>query len=64
MAAVGIEVINVFGGMVYFDVMQLVEYRNLDFVRFENLLMKEKVVVFLYEDFVIFGVNVVKLIID
>lgn len=64
MVLVGIEVMNVFGGMVYLDVMELVKYRYLDIVRFENLLMKEKVVVLFYEDLVIFGVNVVKLIID
>lgn len=64
MISVGIEAINVFGGNAYLDVMKLAKHRNLDNARFENLLMKEKVVALPYEDPVTFGVNAAKPIID
>ncbi|MNS40796.1 Polyketide biosynthesis 3-hydroxy-3-methylglutaryl-ACP synthase PksG [compost metagenome] len=64
MVSAGIEAINIFGGTAYLDVMQLVEHRNLDTARFENLLMKEKAVALPYEDPVTFGVNAAKPIVD
>ncbi len=64
MSAVGIEAMNVFGGIVCLDVMQLAKHRNLDTVRFENLLMKEKALALPYEDPVTYGVNAAKPIID
>jgi polyketide biosynthesis 3-hydroxy-3-methylglutaryl-CoA synthase-like enzyme PksG len=64
MAFVGIEAMNVFGGTVCLDVIQLAKHRNLDTSRFENLLMKEKAVALPYEDPVTFGVNAAKPIVD
>ncbi|MBR7880335.1 MULTISPECIES: hydroxymethylglutaryl-CoA synthase family protein [Bacillus amyloliquefaciens group] len=61
---VGIEAMNVFGGTAYVDVMELAEHRNLDKKRFENLLMKEKVVALPFEDPITFAVNAAKPIID
>ena len=60
MISVGIEAMNVFGGIAFVDVMQLARHRNLDTNRFENLLMKEKTVALPYEDPVTFGVNAAK----
>jgi polyketide biosynthesis 3-hydroxy-3-methylglutaryl-CoA synthase-like enzyme PksG len=60
----GIEDMNVFGGSVYLDVMDLVEHRGLDAHRFSNLLMKQKAVALPCEDPVTFGVNAAKPIID
>jgi len=57
MVDVGIEAMNVFGGSVYLDVMQLAKHRQLDTTIFENLLMKEKTVALPYEDPVTYGVN-------
>ncbi|TMC20975.1 MAG: hydroxymethylglutaryl-CoA synthase family protein [Chloroflexi bacterium] len=64
MAHVGIEAMNVFGGSVYLDVMQLAKHRQLDTTRFENLLMKEKAVALPYEDPVTNGVNAAKPLLD
>lgn len=64
MIQVGIEAMNVFGGIAYLDVLQLVKHRNLDTTRFENLLMKEKTVSLPYEDPVTFGVNAAKPLLD
>jgi polyketide biosynthesis 3-hydroxy-3-methylglutaryl-CoA synthase-like enzyme PksG len=64
MSDVGIEAMNVFGGSVYLDVMQLAKYRRLDTIRFENLLMKEKAVALPYEDPVTYGVNAAKPLLD
>ncbi|MEW9701802.1 hydroxymethylglutaryl-CoA synthase family protein [Paenibacillus sp. SI8] len=64
MISVGIEAMNVFGGIAYMDVMQLAKYRNMDTSRFENLLMKEKTVAMPYEDPITFGVNAAKPLID
>lgn len=64
MVSVGIEAMNLFGGMAYLDVMELAKYRQLENVRFENLLMKEKTVALPYEDPVTFGVNAAKPIVD
>lgn len=61
---VGIETINVFGGTVYLDVLELAKHRNLDTHRFDNLLMKEKTVALPYEDPVTFAVNAAKPIVD
>jgi polyketide biosynthesis 3-hydroxy-3-methylglutaryl-CoA synthase-like enzyme PksG len=64
MVDVGIEAMNVFGGSVYLDVMQLAKHRRLDTTRFENLLMKEKAVALPYEDPVTNGVNAAKPLLD
>jgi polyketide biosynthesis 3-hydroxy-3-methylglutaryl-CoA synthase-like enzyme PksG len=64
MVPVGIEAINVFGGIACLDVMQLARHRELDTTRFENLLMKEKTVGLPYEDPVTFGVNAAKPLVD
>ena len=64
MINVGIEAMNVYGGSAYLDVNQLVEYRQLDTRRFENLLMKEKTIALPYEDPVSFAINAAKPIID
>lgn len=64
MSPVGIEAMNVFGGMAYVDVAELARFRNLDNARFENLLMKQKAVALPYEDPVTFGVNAAKPVID
>ena len=64
MVDVGIEVMNVFGGLVYLDVMQFAKHRQLDSTRFANLLMKEKTVALPYEDPVTYGVNAAKPVVD
>lgn len=64
MISVGIEAMNVFGGIVYLSVEELAQYRRLDNARFENLLMKEKSVALPFEDPVTFGVNAAKPIMD
>ena len=61
---VGIEAINFYGGSAFLNVKQLVEYRNLDSSRFDNLLMKEKSVPLPYEDTISFAVNAAKPIVD
>lgn len=64
MVSVGIEAMNVFGGTACLDVLQLVQHRNLNTIRFQNLLMKEKTVALPNEDPVTFGVNAAKPVID
>jgi len=64
MVSVGIEAMNVFGGLAYLDVMQLAEHRQLDTARFENLLMQQKTVALPYEDPVSYAVNAAKPIVD
>jgi len=64
MKAVGIEMLNVFGGSAYLDVDELAVHRGLDKARFDNLLMKEKSVALPYEDPISLGVNAAKPIID
>ncbi|MCX7747902.1 MAG: hydroxymethylglutaryl-CoA synthase family protein [Clostridia bacterium] len=64
MVPVGIEAMNVFGGIACLDVMQLAKHRKLDTTRFENLMMKEKAVALPYEDPVTFGVNAAKPLVD
>ncbi|WP_321342059.1 hydroxymethylglutaryl-CoA synthase [Breoghania sp.] len=62
--SVGIEAMNVFGGMAYLDVRELCDHRGLDMPRFENLLMQEKTVALPYEDPVTFAVNAAKPVVD
>ncbi len=62
--AVGIEMLNVFGGSAYLDVMELAKHRSLDAQRFDNLLMKEKTVALPYEDTITFAVNAAKPILN
>jgi polyketide biosynthesis 3-hydroxy-3-methylglutaryl-CoA synthase-like enzyme PksG len=64
MRYVGIEAMNIFAGTTYLNVKKLVEHRQLDTTRFDNLLMKEKTVALPYEDPVTFGINAAKPIID
>lgn len=64
MSLVGIEAINVFTGTAYVDVEKLARHRNLDMVRFKNLLMKEKTIALPYEDPITFGMNAAKPLID
>jgi len=54
---VGIEAMNLCGGSVFVDVMQLANHRQIDTARFDNLLMKQKSVALPYEDPVTFAVN-------
>lgn len=62
--AVGIEAMNVFGGIATLDVNTLAKHRQLETARFENLLMKEKAVALPFEDPVTFAVNAAKPIVD
>lgn len=62
--SVGIEAMNVFGGMAFLDVRELCDHRGLDLPRFENLLMREKSVALPYEDPVTFAVNAARPIVD
>ncbi len=64
MLSVGIEAMNVFGGTAFLNVKKLAKHRGLDMSRFDNLLMNEKTVSLPYEDFVSFGVNAAKPIVD
>jgi len=64
MTAVGIEAMNVFGGLAYLDVSELARHRKLDTARFDNLLMKQKTVALPYEDPITFAVNAAKPIVD
>ena len=57
MTPVGIEAMNLCGGSVFVDVMQLANHRQIDTARFDNLLMKQKSVALPYEDPVTFAVN-------
>ncbi|MEM6405100.1 MAG: hydroxymethylglutaryl-CoA synthase [Pseudomonadota bacterium] len=54
---VGIEAMNLYGGIASLDVHELCMHRGLDMPRFENLLMQEKTVALPYEDPVSFAVN-------
>lgn len=64
MNPVGIEAMNIFGGLAYLDVDALARHRQLDQSRFQNLLMKQKAVALPYEDAVSYGVNAAKPIVD
>lgn len=64
MARVGIEAMNVFGGIAFLDVTKLAKYRKLDNARFSNLMMKEKTIALPYEDPISFAVNAAKPIVD
>ncbi|MQX35691.1 hydroxymethylglutaryl-CoA synthase family protein [Roseospira navarrensis] len=61
---VGIEAMNVYGGLCALDVRALCTHRGLDLPRFENLLMQEKTVALPYEDPVTFAVNAARPLID
>jgi polyketide biosynthesis 3-hydroxy-3-methylglutaryl-CoA synthase-like enzyme PksG len=61
---VGIEAMNVYGGVAFLDVTRLAKHRGLDSVRFANLLMKQKTVALPCEDAVSYGVNAAKPLID
>jgi polyketide biosynthesis 3-hydroxy-3-methylglutaryl-CoA synthase-like enzyme PksG len=61
---VGIELMNVFGGVACLDVQMLAKHRALDTARFDKLLMREKAVALPYEDPITFGVNAAKPIMD
>lgn len=61
---VGIEAMNVYAGTACLDVRKLVDHRNLDIARFNNLLMTEKTVALPSEDPVTFAVNAARPILD
>ncbi|OEJ69013.1 hydroxymethylglutaryl-CoA synthase family protein [Magnetovibrio blakemorei] len=61
---VGIEAMNLYGGIASLDVLALCRHRGLDMPRFENLLMEEKTVALPYEDPVSFAVNAARPLID
>lgn len=61
---VGIEAMNLYSGKAALDVPRLMEARQLDMNRFDNLMMKEKTVYFHFEDPVSFAVNAAKPIVD
>jgi polyketide biosynthesis 3-hydroxy-3-methylglutaryl-CoA synthase-like enzyme PksG len=60
MSAVGIEALNVYGGIAKLELKRLAAARNLDPNRFEKLLMREKSVVMPWEDIVSLAVNAAK----
>jgi polyketide biosynthesis 3-hydroxy-3-methylglutaryl-CoA synthase-like enzyme PksG len=64
MRTVGIEAINAFAGSAFINVEKLARHRQLDPVRFRNLLMKEKSVGLPYEDPVSLGVNAARPLIE
>lgn len=64
MRSVGIETLNVFGGTAKIDVMDLMEHRQLDTRRAENLMMIEKTVALPCEDPISYAVNAAKPLID
>lgn len=64
MRPVGIEALNVFGGTAKIDVMDLMEHRQLDTRRAENLMMREKTVALPCEDPISYAVNAAKPLID
>ncbi|MDP4536959.1 hydroxymethylglutaryl-CoA synthase family protein [Alkalimonas collagenimarina] len=61
---VGIEAMNVYAGTACLDVRKLIDHRELDIARFNNLLMSEKTVALVSEDPVTFAVNAAKPILD
>jgi polyketide biosynthesis 3-hydroxy-3-methylglutaryl-CoA synthase-like enzyme PksG len=64
MTIVGIEAINVYGGMACVDVGTLAEHRKLDMGRFNNLLVKEKTVALPCEDPITFGANAARPLVE
>ncbi|MEZ4737576.1 MAG: hydroxymethylglutaryl-CoA synthase family protein [Caldilineaceae bacterium] len=60
MMKVGIEALNVYGGITKLDLKQLAAARNLEANRFEKLLMQDKTVAMPYEDAVSCAVNAAK----
>jgi polyketide biosynthesis 3-hydroxy-3-methylglutaryl-CoA synthase-like enzyme PksG len=61
---VGIEALNVYGGLTYLNIRDLFVSRGLDLERFDNLMMEKKSVNLPCEDPVTVGVNAAKPIID
>jgi polyketide biosynthesis 3-hydroxy-3-methylglutaryl-CoA synthase-like enzyme PksG len=61
---VGIEAMNLYGGIASLDVHELCIHRQLEMPRFKNLLMEEKTVALPYEDPITFAVNAAKPLID
>jgi polyketide biosynthesis 3-hydroxy-3-methylglutaryl-CoA synthase-like enzyme PksG len=61
---VGIEALNIYGGVACVDIRKLFEERALDLSRFDNLLIKRKSVALPCEDPVTHGVNAAKPIVD
>lgn len=64
MSAVGIEAMNVFAGTAKIDVLDLMNHRELDTRRADNLLMVERSVALPQEDPISFAVNAAKPIVD
>ena len=64
MTQVGIEALNVYGGVAKLDIKALAAARELDPNRFERLLMQEKTVAMPYEDPVSYAVNAAKPLVD
>ncbi|WP_113672099.1 hydroxymethylglutaryl-CoA synthase family protein [Vallitalea guaymasensis] len=64
MVSVGIESMNVFGGITYLDIIELGKYRDIDTSTYEKLLIKEKTVPLPCEDPVTNGVNAAKPLVD
>ncbi len=62
--AVGIEALNIYGGVAAVDVRSLFAHRNLNMARFDNLMMTNKSVSLPCEDPVSCGVNASRPIID
>lgn len=61
---VGIEALNVYGGIACVDVAELAGHRRLELARFENLLMHQKAVALPFEDPVTYAANAAKPIVD
>jgi len=64
MMQVGIEALNVYGGVARLDLKMFATARELDPTRFEKLLMLEKTVAMVFEDPVSYAVNAAKPIIE
>jgi polyketide biosynthesis 3-hydroxy-3-methylglutaryl-CoA synthase-like enzyme PksG len=64
MSLVGIEAMNACAGNAYVNVETLAEHRNLEPLRFRNLLMKEKTIALPHEDPITFAVNAARPLID
>jgi polyketide biosynthesis 3-hydroxy-3-methylglutaryl-CoA synthase-like enzyme PksG len=64
MSLVGIEAMNACAGSVYVNVEKLAEHRNLEALRFRNLLMKEKTIALPHEDPITFAVNAARPLVD
>jgi 3-carboxymethyl-3-hydroxy-acyl-[acp] synthase len=62
--AVGIEALNVFGGTARLSVMDLMQHRQLDIRRADNLMMLEKTVALPCEDPISYAVNAARPLVD